>query len=519
MRRRQEALRALARHFAHRVEEQHPAPALRRLAGAADDDARLHRRVVEQVRPEAEHAVDEVALDQGAAHRGLLVAEQDAVREEDGAAAGPRVEARQDVLEEGVVGPALRRRAEEVAAPRVVPPRVAAPGLDGVRRIGEHHVEGHQAVAFDEGGVAQRVADRDAEVLHAVQHEVHARDRRRRADDLLPVEAERARVAAAAPRLGEGRDEHAAGAGGRVVDALAGPRPEHPRHQVHQGAVGVELLRGVAAVVGELLDEVLVGVAQLVFGHRGEAERVAREVLDQVLERRVRHLRLVGPRRGAEHPGQALRVGRLEGAERVPQRPADVARRPADVGPVGAGRDGEPVVGRRPRVAVVAGLVEGGAALLVPDVGEALEEEQREDVLLVVAGVDQPAQEVGGAPEVRLQRLPAEAFNGHVHYRFTLARSAAGVSRAGIAPRPRTAVCGLLPKEPNALPGGRSPAPPDGRESGPAASRAGARRPRPRRPEPPSRRGCAQDLPAPRSRQQQPRRPCRPGRRGRASAG
>ena len=119
----------------------------RRLPRAADDDAGFHRRVVEEVRAEAEDALDEVGLDQLAPHLGLFVAEQHAVREEDRAAAGLRVEALQDVLEEGVVGAALRRRAEEVAAPRVVLPGLAVPLLDRVRRIGEHHVEGAQAVA------------------------------------------------------------------------------------------------------------------------------------------------------------------------------------------------------------------------------------------------------------------------------------------------------------------------------------------------------------------------------------
>ena len=54
---------------------------------------------------------------------------------------------------------------------------------------------------------------------------------------------------------------------------LARLRLEHLRHQVDEGAVGVELLRRVAAVVGELLDEVLVAVAELVLGHgrRGSA--------------------------------------------------------------------------------------------------------------------------------------------------------------------------------------------------------------------------------------------------------
>ena len=148
------------------------------------------------------------------------------MREEDRAPAGLPVEALENVLEEGVGGPSLRRRAEDVAAPRVVEPRVPVPGLDRIRRIGEHHVERHKAVSLAEGRIAQGVADGDPEVLDAVQHEVHARNGRGRANDLLSVEAERASIAAGALDLRQRRNEHAAGAGRRIVDALARPRPE-----------------------------------------------------------------------------------------------------------------------------------------------------------------------------------------------------------------------------------------------------------------------------------------------------
>ena len=87
----------------------------------------------------------------------------------------------------------------------------------------------------------------------------------------------------------------------------------------------------------------------------------------------------------------------------------------ADVGPVRAVGDREAVVGRGAGVRLVAGLVEGGLILLVPHVGEALEEEQREDVLLVVAGVDQAPQELGRAPEVGLELLLAHVLGGLAH--------------------------------------------------------------------------------------------------------
>ena len=51
----------------------------------------------------------------------------------------------------------------------------------------------------------------------------------------------------------------------------------------------------------------------------------------------------------------------------------------------------EAVVGGCRRVALVLGVLEGFAIVVVPDIREPLEEQQREDVLLVVAGIDEPA--------------------------------------------------------------------------------------------------------------------------------
>ena len=55
-------------------------------------------RVVEEVWPEAEHALDQIRLHHLAPHLPLLLTEQHAVREEDGATARLRLQARQDVL-------------------------------------------------------------------------------------------------------------------------------------------------------------------------------------------------------------------------------------------------------------------------------------------------------------------------------------------------------------------------------------------------------------------------------------
>jgi hypothetical protein len=104
--------------------------------------------------------------------------------------------------------------------------------------------------------------------------QVHPRDGGGDGDQLLPVKAGGADVAPAPLYLCQARDQHAAGAAGRVIDALARLGLQHLRHQMDEGAVGVEFLRGVAAIVGEFLDQVFVAIAKLILGHGGKGQVV-----------------------------------------------------------------------------------------------------------------------------------------------------------------------------------------------------------------------------------------------------
>src|SRR5262245_45243746 len=72
----QEALSLLPSDFLDRVDEEHLSPALRGLRGATYDNARFHRRVVEEIRAEPEHALEEVQFDEPAAKLSLLVSEE-----------------------------------------------------------------------------------------------------------------------------------------------------------------------------------------------------------------------------------------------------------------------------------------------------------------------------------------------------------------------------------------------------------------------------------------------------------
>lgn len=139
-----------------------------------------------------------------------------------------------------------------------------------------------------------------------------------------------------------------------VVDALAWLRVEHLHHQVHQGAVGVELLRRMAAVVGELLDQKLVAVAELILRHMEQRQGFAGEVLQQVLQRGIGQTFLVGPGGIAEDAVEFAGVGGFDRAHRGLQRPAHILGHCAHVGPMGSGRNHEAVIGGGLRIGRIA---------------------------------------------------------------------------------------------------------------------------------------------------------------------
>ena len=136
------ALRVLTGYLGGGVDEQYLLAPFWRFLAAADEDARLHGRVEEEVCAETDDRLDEIASHEPLTHLRLLVAEEHAMRQEDGAPAALWVHALEDVLDESVVGAALRGCAEEVASIGVGREGLAIPLLDGVGGIGEYHVEG-----------------------------------------------------------------------------------------------------------------------------------------------------------------------------------------------------------------------------------------------------------------------------------------------------------------------------------------------------------------------------------------
>lgn len=138
-------------------------------------------------------------------------------------------------------------------------------------------------------------------------------------------------------------------------------------------------------------------------------------MLQEVFQQRVGETLGVGPLGVAEDAVERGGVGPLDGLQGALQGRADVPRRRAHVAPVGPLGDLEAVRLGELREAWVAVLLDGRAALVVPDVADALEEEQREDVGLEIRRVDGAAEDVRGLPEVVLESVRGDrggVFNG-----------------------------------------------------------------------------------------------------------
>ena len=126
----------------------------------------------------------------------------------------------------------------------------------------------------------------------------------------LAVELEGAMLATLTLHLSQGRDEHAAGAAGGIVDALSRLGRQHLHHEMYHSAIGIEFLGGVAAVIGELFDQEFVAIAKLILRYSFKRQGVRGEVLDQVLEGGIRQALFIAHARGFKPPplGGAFRL-------------------------------------------------------------------------------------------------------------------------------------------------------------------------------------------------------------------
>ena len=109
-------------------------------------------------------------------------------------------------------------------------------------------------------------------------------------------------------------------------------------------AVGVELLGGMPRIIGELLNQELVALAELVLGEVFQAQGAFGEVLDEVRQGGIRQQFFVGPVAVSEHASEGGGVGCFDGAHDSARGLANVGGGFAQVLPVGTLGDGEAVV-------------------------------------------------------------------------------------------------------------------------------------------------------------------------------
>ena len=200
-----------------------------------------------------------------------------------------------------------------------------------------------------------------------------------------------------------GLEQHATSTASWVIDGLARFRVEDADHELHDRTGRVELTGFLVGEVGELLDEVLVGITEHVVGHGCVRQAHAREVVNEVDQQSIGQAVLVRPLDVTEDAVEGVRVRLLDFAHSPLDGLADVGGARLQVRPVAALRNLEPVLfGQRRVLFVSSGLIERLDPLFVVDVTDSLEEQQREDVGLEVGGVDGAAQDVGCIPQPRL---------------------------------------------------------------------------------------------------------------------
>jgi len=183
----------------------------------------------------------------------------------------------------------------------------------------------------------------------------------------------------------DGLDEHAAGAASRVIDALALVGIDDQAHEVDHRAGRVELAGLFIGEVGEMLDQVFVGLPQHVGSHEGPGEGVLGEMLDEVDKEPVREAILVRPLGIPEDAVEVFLIGALDRPKAGLDLQPYIGRGGPDIVPVTALRDDEAVkLGQSGIVLIALRLLQRGLIFLVIDIGDALEKEHREDVGLEI---------------------------------------------------------------------------------------------------------------------------------------
>ena len=121
------------------------------------------------------------------------------------------------------------------------------------------------------------------EIQNAIEEQIHFTDSGGKWVDLLTVTLHTAPLCFVLAEIVNTGNQHTCATASGIVYGLAGLRIQYFGHQMHNGSVCVELLRGVTAIIAELLDQIFISLTELVLGTVCNRKRFGAEMLDQVL--------------------------------------------------------------------------------------------------------------------------------------------------------------------------------------------------------------------------------------------
>ena len=255
---------------------------------------------------------------------------------------------------------------------------------------------------------------------------VHAGHREGSGIDLLSTEAQRSGLRGGAEFVAEAEltfDEQSGRAAGGIVDFFAGLRIEDAGHEHGNFARGVELAGALSLSFGELADEVFVGAAEKVRLDVLESEAVLREQLNERAQLVVAEDALAGGGLvevlNIDDAVQA-RVLAGDGADDVGQQLAESGGLLLQIRPARAGRDIEAY-----EFVVLVNEAGAGAEaieVVLVNVGEALEEDERKDVVL----------ELGASMGLRMMQAASQSQDSRAEMSSTAAGMRGGIIAWGV---------------------------------------------------------------------------------------
>ena len=154
-----------------------------------------------------------------------------------------------------------------------------------------------------------------------------------------------------------------------------------------------------ATIVGKLLNQEFIGIAQFVVGHILDIKVLAGEMLYKLTKHLVGQTFLVGPIGIAKDALQLLGIDFLYFVQSLVDGLAYIDRGTAHLVPMCFGRYLETVILIESCIFQIAiAFLQGFFVFLIVHIANALVEQEREDVLLIVAGINETTKIGGGSP-------------------------------------------------------------------------------------------------------------------------